>query len=133
MHPNGAAVFSEDKKFEFLLPWIIEAHDLLPPTPLFWSRDDNTIPLYRQTLWLHEDTIKWLAETGEGYPSLLHDQIAPYLVLGKPWALYIRHQEYILYIYILTQCLDTLCPKTLVVHHAATFPLGGPSLFSFLI
>ena len=26
VHPNGAAVFAEDKKFEFLLPWIIEAH-----------------------------------------------------------------------------------------------------------
>ena len=77
VHPNGAAVFAEDKKFEFLLPWIIEAHQLLPPTPVFWSRDDKTIPLYRQTLWLHEDTIKWLAETGEGFPSVLHDQIAP--------------------------------------------------------
>ena len=77
VHPNGAAVFAEDKKFEFLLPWIIETHNLLPSTPVFWSRDDKTIPLYRQTLWLHEDTIKWLAETGEGFPSALHDQIAP--------------------------------------------------------
>ena len=61
VHPNGAAVFAEEKKFAFLLPYIIEAHQLLPPTPIFWSRDDKTIPLYRQTLWLHEDTIKWLA------------------------------------------------------------------------
>ena len=77
VHPNGAAVFAEDKKFEFLLPWIIETHNLLPATPVFWCRDDKTIPLHRQTLWLHEDTIKWLAETGEAFPSALHDQIAP--------------------------------------------------------
>ena len=77
VHPNGAAVFAEDKKFEFLLPWIIEAHQLLPPTPDFWSRDDKTIPLYRQTLWLHEDTIKWPAETGAAFPSALHDQVPP--------------------------------------------------------
>ena len=77
MHPNGAAVFAEDKKFAFLLPYIIEAHQLLPSTPIFWHRDDKTIPLCRQTLWLHEDTIKWLAETGAAFPSALHDQITP--------------------------------------------------------
>jgi hypothetical protein len=50
-----------------------------------------------------------------------------YLVLGKPWALYIKHQEYI---YILTQCHDTLCPETLVDQTMLPpFPRGG-SLFS---
>ena len=54
VHPNGAAVFNEQKKLAFLLPLIIEAHALLPPTPLFWVNDDQTIPLRRTTLWLHE-------------------------------------------------------------------------------
>ena len=35
-----------------------QAHALLPPTPLFWVNDDKTIPLWRTTLWLHEDTIQ---------------------------------------------------------------------------
>ena len=56
-------------------------------------------------------------------PTLRKQQI--YLVLGKPWALYIRHQEYILYIYILTQCHATLCPKTLVVQPCCHLPLEG--------
>ena len=57
VHPNGAAIFHEQKKLAFLLPLIVEAHALLPPTPLFWVNDDQTIPLWRTTLWLHEDTI----------------------------------------------------------------------------
>ena len=72
-------VFAEDKKLAFLLPLIIEAHDLLPPTPLFWTNDDKTIPLHRQTLWLHASTIQWLADTGEAYPQELRDEIQPRL------------------------------------------------------
>ena len=56
----------------------------LPPTPLFWVNDDNTIPLWRTTLWLHEDTIQWLAETGESYPPELRDEIQPRLNQLKP-------------------------------------------------
>ena len=66
------------------LPLIVEAHELLPPTPLFWVNDDNTIPLWRTTLWLHEDTIQWLAETGESYPPELRDEIQPRLNQLKP-------------------------------------------------
>ena len=33
VHPNGAAVFAEDKKLAFLLPLIIEAHGLAPTYP----------------------------------------------------------------------------------------------------
>ena len=73
VHPNGAAIFHEQKKLAFLLPLIVEAHELLPPTPLFWVNDDNTIPLWSTTLWLHEDTIQWLAETEESYPPELRD------------------------------------------------------------
>ena len=65
VHPNGAMVFHEEKRIAFLLPLIVEAHELLPPKPLFWVNDDNTIPLWRTTLWLHDETIQWLAETGE--------------------------------------------------------------------
>ena len=79
VHPNGAAIFAEDKKLAFLLPLIIEAHRLLPTTPLFWTNDDKTIPLYRTTLWRHACTIQWLAETGEPYPPELRDVIQPRL------------------------------------------------------
>ena len=79
VHPNGAAIFHEQKKLAFLLPLIVEAHALLPPTPLFWVNDDQTIPLWRTTLWLHEHTIQWLAETGESYPPELRDEIQPCL------------------------------------------------------
>ena len=84
VHPNGAAIFHEQKKLAFLLPLIVEAHELLPPTPLFWVNDDNTIPLWRTTLWLHEDTIQWLAETGESYSPELRDEIQPRLNQLKP-------------------------------------------------
>ena len=77
VHPNGAAVFHEQKRLAFLLPLIIEAHELLPPKPLFWVNDDNTIPLWRTTLWTHEETIQWLAETGEPYPIELRDELQP--------------------------------------------------------
>ena len=53
VHPNGAMVFHEEKRIAFLLPLIVEAHELLPPKPLFCVNDDNTIPLWRTTLWLH--------------------------------------------------------------------------------
>ena len=84
VHPNGAAVFAEDKKLAFFLPLIIEAHELLPTTPLFWTNDDKTIPLYRQTLWLHASTIQWLADTGEAYPPELRDEIQPRLDKMRP-------------------------------------------------
>ena len=82
VHPNGAAVFAEDKKLAFLLPLVIEAHALLPPTPLFWINDDKTIPLHRQTLWLHASTIQWLADTGEAYPQELRDEIQSRLLIS---------------------------------------------------
>ena len=84
VHPNGAAVFAEDKKLAFFLPLIIEAHGLLPTTPLFWTNEDKTIPLYRQTLWLHASTIQWLADTGEAYPPELRDEIQPRLNKMRP-------------------------------------------------
>ena len=84
VHPNGAAVFTEQKKLAFLLPLIVEAHALLPPTPLFWVNDDQTIPLRRTTLWLHEHTIQWLSETGEAYPPELRNEIQPRLDKLKP-------------------------------------------------
>ena len=77
VHPNGAAIFAEDKRLAFFLPLIIETHGLLPTTPLFWTNDDKTIPLYRTTLWRHACTIQWLAETGEAYPPELRDEIQP--------------------------------------------------------
>jgi hypothetical protein len=38
VHPNAAAVYSDNKKFEFLLQLIVLSHDLLPPLPLFWAQ-----------------------------------------------------------------------------------------------
>ena len=79
VHPNGAAVFHEQKKLAFLLPLIVDAHELIPPKPLFWVNDDKTIPLWRTTLWTHEETIQWLFETGETYPLELREEIQPRL------------------------------------------------------
>ena len=84
VHPNGAMVFHEQKRLAFLLPLIVEAHGLLPPKPLFWVNDDNTIPLWRTTLWTHEETIQWLAETGETYPQELRDELQPRIDQLKP-------------------------------------------------
>ena len=84
VHPNGAAIFAEDKRLAFLLPLIIEAHELLPATPLFWTNDDKTIPLHRTTLWLHASTIQWIADTGEPYPPELRDEIQPRLDKLRP-------------------------------------------------
>ena len=84
VHPNGAAIFAEDKRLAYLLPLIVEAHRLLPPAPLFWVQDDKTIPLHRQTLWLHASTIQWLSDTGEAYPPELRDEIQPRLDKLKP-------------------------------------------------
>jgi hypothetical protein len=78
VHPNGAAIYTDNKKFEFLLPWIVLTHDLLPPTPLFWVQEEQglrTISICRESLWLHENTIAWLAETNESFPPELHDVI----------------------------------------------------------
>ena len=77
VHPNGAMIFHEQKRLAFLLPLIVEAHNLLPPKPLFWVNDDKTIPLWRTTLWTHAETVQWLAETGESYPFELRDELQP--------------------------------------------------------
>ena len=75
VHPNGAMIFHDQKRLAFLLPLIVEAHELLPPKPLFWVNEDNTIPLWRTTLWTHDETIQWLAEAGEPYPQELRDEL----------------------------------------------------------
>lgn len=79
VHRHGAAVFAEEKKLIYLLPLIVEAHHLLPATPIFWERDDKTVSLYRTSMWLHEETIQWLATTGEQYPVALRSDIQPRL------------------------------------------------------
>ena len=87
MQPNGAAVYSDNKKFEFLLPLIVLSHDLLPPLPLFWALEEKgvkTIGLHRTSLWLHEDTIEWLAETNEPFPPELRATIMPRLQKRLP-------------------------------------------------
>ena len=77
VHVNGAAIYSEEKKLVFLLPLIVETHRLLPDTPIFWANDNSTLSLYRTSMWMDEDTIKWLAETGARYPAALRTQIQP--------------------------------------------------------
>jgi hypothetical protein len=63
-------------------------------------------------------------------PTLRKQQI--YLVLGKPWALYIRHQEYIYYIYTYSRSVTIrFVLKRLSSNHAATFPLRGFFTFHF--
>ena len=61
-HPNGVLIYSDHKRLEFLLQWVITSHNLIPPTPLFWVADDKSakgMSLHRTSLWLHNDTIKW--------------------------------------------------------------------------
>ena len=42
VHPNGAMIFHEQKRLAFLLPLIVEAHELLPPS--HYSGSMMTIP-----------------------------------------------------------------------------------------
>ena len=77
VHQHAAAVFAEEKKIVFLLPLIVETHRLIPTTPVFWKLDDDTIPLARTTMWLHEQTVEWLAKTGEWYPPELRSELLP--------------------------------------------------------
>lgn len=84
VHPNGALIYAEDKKLAFFLPYMVETYNLLPTKPLLWVQDNKNIPLHRETLWLHESTIKYLAETGDTFPPVLHDEITPRLARYKP-------------------------------------------------
>ena len=77
VHQHAAAVFAEEKKVCFLLPLIVQSHKLLPDTPVFWKNDDDTIPLYRTTMWLNQQTVEYLASTGEWYPSELRSELQP--------------------------------------------------------
>ena len=77
VHQHAAAVFAEEKKVCFILPLIVQSHKLLPDTPVFWKNDDDTIPLYRTTMWLNQQTVEYLASTGEWYPSELRSELQP--------------------------------------------------------
>ena len=77
VHHHAAAVFAEEKKVCFILPLIVQSHKLLPDTPVFWKNDDDTIPLYRTTMWLNQQTVEYLASTGEWYPSELRSELQP--------------------------------------------------------
>ena len=77
VHQHAAAVFAEEKKICFLLPLIVQSHKLLPATPVFWKLDDDTIPLARTTMWPNQQTVEWLASTGEWYPPELRSELLP--------------------------------------------------------
>ena len=77
VHVNGAAVYSDNADLAFLLPLIVDAHRLLPEVPIFWDDGHGSIALYRTSMWMHEDTITWLARTGKPYPEALHTLIEP--------------------------------------------------------
>ena len=77
VHVNGAAVYADNAKIAFLLPLIVYAHRLLPAAPVFWDNEDGTLTLYRSSMWLHLDTITWLARTGEPYPDALRAELEP--------------------------------------------------------
>ena len=85
VHRNGAAVYSEEKKLIFLLPLIVQAHHLLPDIPIFWANDNSPLSLYKSYTWMHEDTIKWLADTGAHYPPALRPQIQPRIEALRAW------------------------------------------------
>ena len=77
VHVNGAAVYSDNADLAFLLPLIVDAHRLLPEAPIFWDDGYGSIALYRTSMWMHEDTIMWLAKTGKPYPAALRTAIEP--------------------------------------------------------
>ena len=79
VHVNGAAVYAENAELAFLLPLIVDAHRLLPAVPIFWDNEDGSIALHRSSMWMHLDTITWLAKTGEPYPEALHTVIEPHI------------------------------------------------------
>ena len=85
VHRNGAAIYSEEKKLIFLLPLIVQAHHLLPDMPIFWANENSPLSLYKSYTWMHEDTIKWLADTGAHYPSALRPQIQPRIEALRNW------------------------------------------------
>ena len=77
VHVNGAAVYADNAETAFLLPLIVYAHRLLPAAPVFWDNADGTLTLCRASMWLHLDTITWLARTGEPYPDALRTELEP--------------------------------------------------------
>ena len=77
VHVNGAAVYADNAELAFLLPLIVYAHRLLPAVPIFWDNKDGTLALHRSSMWMHLDTITWLARTGEPYPDALHTVLEP--------------------------------------------------------
>ena len=79
VHVNGAAVYSDNADLAFLLPLIVDAHRLLPDVPIFWDDGYGSVALYRTSMWMHEDTITWLARTGKPYPTALHTLIEPHI------------------------------------------------------
>ena len=79
VHVNGAAVYAQNAELAFLLPLIVTTHRLLPAIPIFWNNEDGSIALHRSSMWMHLDTITWLAKTGEPYPEALHTVIEPHI------------------------------------------------------
>ena len=92
VHVNGAAVYAENAEIAFLLPLIVYAHRLLPAAPVFWDNEDGTLTLYRSSMWLHLDTITWLARTNEPYPDALRTELEPQIQAVRA-RLYGRRQE----------------------------------------
>lgn len=45
IYPNGAAIYANNKNFEFLLPWIVLSHDMFPSTPLFWMQENKGVKI----------------------------------------------------------------------------------------
>ena len=74
---NGAAVYSDNADLAFLLPLIVTTHRLLPSVPIFWDNGYGSIALYRTSMWMHAETIQWLARTDKPYPEELHALLEP--------------------------------------------------------
>ena len=92
VHANGAAVYADNAEIAFLLPLIVDAHQLLPATPVFWDSKEGALALYRSSMWVHIDAITWLARTGEAYPDALRTELEPQIQAVRA-RLYGRRQE----------------------------------------
>ena len=92
VHVNGAAIYADNAEIAYLLPLIVHAHRLLPAAPVFWDNEDETLALYRSSMWVHADTITWLARTSEPYPDVLRTELEPQIQAVRA-RLFGRRQE----------------------------------------
>ena len=86
VHANGLLTFAEEKKLDFILQFIVVYHQMIPQWPQFWTQEEGnrtTIQLCRTSLWTHEETVKYLAETNSTFPEALEAELKPRILRAR--------------------------------------------------